>query len=54
MSEVIKEKFEISVWRDIYELREGQTEPTWQEPNIAIIGSDTRKEAERAFNPKLT
>ena len=54
MSEVIKEKYEISVWRDIYELREGQTEPTWHEDKIAIIGSDTRNDAARAFNPKLT
>ena len=54
MSEVIKEKYEISVWRDIYELREGQTEPTWYEDKIAIIGSDTRNDAARAFNPKLT
>ena len=25
MSEVIKEKYEISVWRDIYEMRAGET-----------------------------
>ena len=54
MSEVIKEKYEISVWRDIYEMRAGETEATWHEDKIAIIGSDTRNDAARAFNPKLT
>ena len=54
MDTVIKENYEISVWRDIYEMRTGETEATWHEDKIAIIGSNTRTDAARAFNPVLT
>lgn len=54
MDTVIKENYEISVWRDIYEMRAGETEATWHEDKIAIIGSNTRTDAARAFNPVLT
>ena len=54
MDTVIKENYEISVWRDIYEMRAGETEATWHEDKIAIIGSNTRTDAARAFNPILT
>lgn len=54
MDTVIKENYEISVWRDVYEMRAGETEATWHEDKIAIIGSNTRTDAARAFNPVLT
>ena len=54
MDTVIKENYEISVWRDIYEMRAGETEATWHEDKIAIIGSNTRTDAARAFNLVLT
>ena len=54
MDTVIKENYEISVWRDVYEMRAGETEATWHEDKIAIIGSNTRTDAARAFNPILT
>lgn len=54
MDTVIKENYEISVWRDIYEMRAGETEATWHEDKIAIIGSNTRADTARAFNPVLT
>lgn len=54
MDIVIKENYEISVWRDVYEMRAGETEATWHEDKIAIIGSNTRTDAARAFNPVLT
>ena len=54
MDTVIKENYEISVWRDVYEMRAGETKATWHEDKIAIIGSNTRTDAARAFNPVLT
>lgn len=54
MDTVIKENYELSVWRDVYEMRAGETEATWHEDKIAIIGSNTRTDAARAFNPILT
>jgi hypothetical protein len=54
MDTVIKENYEISVWRDVYEMRADETEATWHEDKIAIIGSNTRTDAARAFNPVLT
>lgn len=54
MDTVIKENYEISVWRDVYEMRAGETEATWHEDKIAIIGSNTRTDTARAFNPVLT
>lgn len=54
METVLKENYEISVWRDVYEMRAGQTEATWHEDKIAVIGSGTRTDAARAFNPILT
>lgn len=54
MDTVIKENYEISVWRDVYEMRAGETEATWHEDKIAIIGSNTRIDTARAFNPVLT
>lgn len=54
MDTVIKENYEISVWRDVYEMRAGETEATWHEDKIAIIGSNTRTDTARALNPVLT
>ena len=48
MDTVLKEPYEISIWKDVYET------DGWHEYKVAIIGGDTRSDFARACNPVLT